>query len=109
MKTHIKSADVPVESMAPGLSRQIMGYQSDVMLVKVFFEKGTVAAPHDHPHQQVGYIMSGQFEVTIDEKKEILEAGDAFIAPSGVRHGVICLEQGTIIDTFSPMRDDFLA
>ncbi|MBN2012815.1 cupin domain-containing protein [candidate division KSB1 bacterium] len=108
MKNHFKSAEIPVDIMAPGITRQIMGYQSDLMLVKVYFEQGAVAAIHDHPHQQVGYVLKGKFEVDIDGHKEILSAGDAFSAPSGVKHGVVALEEGIIIDTFSPMRADFL-
>ncbi len=108
MKTHIKSSDVPTQPMAPGILRKIIGYDSDLMLVKVNFKKGAVADVHNHPHQQVGYIVEGKFELEIDGKKEILEAGDAFVAPSKVMHGAVCLEAGTIIDTFSPKRDDFL-
>ncbi len=108
MKTHIKSSDIPVENVSPGLSRQIMGYDSDIMLVKVDFEKGGIGEPHSHPHQQVSYVVSGKFEVTINDKTEVLGPGDAFLIPSNALHGAVCLEAGTLIDTFSPLREDFL-
>ena len=108
MKTHIKSSDIPVENVAPGLSRQIMGYDSNIMLVKVDFDKGGIGEPHTHRHQQVSYVVSGKFEVTINGKTEILGPGDAFIVPSNALHGAVCLEAGTLIDTFSPHREDFL-
>jgi len=109
MKTHIKSSDVPVENVAPGMNRQIMGYDSDIMLVKVDFDKGGIGEPHTHIHQQVSYVVSGKFEVTIAGDTEIMEAGDAFVVPSDALHGAVCLEAGTLIDTFSPHREDFLA
>jgi len=109
MKTHIKSTDIPVEQVALGLKRQIMGHDSNLMLVKVYFDKGGVGELHEHPHQQVTYVMSGSFEVEIGGKKEILNAGDSFIVPSDMRHGAVCLEDGILIDTFSPMREDFLS
>ena len=28
--------------------------------------------------------------------------------PSGVTHGVTCLEEGILCDVFNPMREDFL-
>lgn len=108
MKTHVKKLDVPVEKVGEGVTRQIMGYDSDLMLVKVNFEKGGVGSPHRHPHQQVSYVVEGRFEVEIEGKKEILEAGDAFIIPSNAMHGAVCLEDGILIDTFSPSREDFL-
>jgi len=105
---HIKSSQIPLEEVGPGLTRQIMGYDSDIMLVKVNFEKGAIGYKHKHHHQQVSYVIDGKFEVEIDGKKEVLEQGDAFVIPSNVEHGAICLESGVLIDTFSPLREDFL-
>jgi quercetin dioxygenase-like cupin family protein len=108
METHIKSSDVPIEEVANGLRRQIMGYDSDIMLVKIDFDKGGIGEPHSHHHQQVSYVVSGKFEVTISDKAEVLGPGDAFLVPSNALHGAVCLEAGTLIDTFSPLREDFL-
>ena len=46
--------------------------------------------------------------MNIDGKKEILKEGDAFVVPSDALHGAVCLEDGILIDTFSPMREDFV-
>ena len=104
----IKNSDIPIETVAPGMQRQIMGYDKNVMLVVVNFEKGGVGAKHSHPHQQVSYVVNGVFEVEIDGEKEVLKAGDAFVVPSHADHGAVCLEKGVLIDTFSPQREDFL-
>ena len=106
--SHIKNSQIPVDEMGPGLTRQIMGYDSDIMLVKVNFEAGAIGYEHKHHHQQVSYVISGKFEVTIDGKTETLEQGDAFVVPSNVLHGAVCKEAGILIDTFSPLREDFL-
>ncbi len=108
MKTYMKSSDVPIENVAPGMNRQIMGYDSKLMLVKVQFDKGGIGAQHQHPHQQVSYVVSGRFEVEIEGQKAVLSAGDCFIIPENAMHGAVCLEEGVLIDTFSPMREDFL-
>lgn len=104
----IKNSEIPLETVAPGMTRQIMGYDSDLMLVVVNFKKGGVGANHSHPHQQVSYVQSGAFEVNINGEKEVLRGGDAFIIPSNEDHGAVCLEDGVLIDTFSPVRKDFL-
>ena len=109
MRTHIHGSDVPVEPLPNGKRRQILGYDTNLMLVKVFFEKGGIGERHRHPHQQVSYVVQGVFEVEIDGRKEVMRAGDCFVVPSNAMHGAVCLEEGILIDTFSPMRDDFLA
>lgn len=102
------SKDIVVETVGKGVTRQILGYDKDIMLVKVIFEKDSIGDIHSHPHVQSSYIESGKFEVTIDGKKQILEKGDGFFVPSGSLHGVICLAPGVVIDTFTPTREDFL-
>jgi quercetin dioxygenase-like cupin family protein len=95
-------------NVAPGVQRAILAYDESVMLVKVKFEKGAIGALHHHPHVQISYVESGQFEVEIGGLKKILNKGETFFAHSNVWHGVICLEEGVLMDTFSPMRKDFI-
>lgn len=104
----ILNEDAKIKEVAPGTTRQILGYNNNIMLVKVSFETGAIGDMHSHPHVQTSYIDSGKFEVTIDGDKQILEKGDGFFVPSGKVHGLICLEAGAVIDTFTPAREDFL-
>lgn len=107
-KTFIENREIHWESVAPGVRRKIMAWDAKLMLVKVEFEKGAVGTLHKHPHIQISHVESGIFETEIDGEKKILTTGDAFYVPSNVLHGVICLEAGVLIDTFSPMREDFV-
>ena len=95
-------------NVAPGVQRAILAYDESVMLVKVKFEKGAIGVLHQHPHVQISYVESGQFEVEVGGVKKILHQGETFFVPSNVWHGVICLEEGVLMDTFSPMRKDFI-
>jgi quercetin dioxygenase-like cupin family protein len=63
---------------------------------------------HQHVHVQISYVESGVFEVEVGGVKKILKKGDTFFAPSNIWHGVVCLEEGVLLDSFSPMRKDFL-
>ena len=94
--------------MGPGVRRQVLGHLDDIMMVRVDFEKGAVGAMHHHPHRQATYVVSGRFEVTVDGEQRILCAGDCFVAPTDAPHGVVALEAGSLIDTFTPARADFL-
>ena len=97
-----------LEDLGDGVKRQILGYESDLMLVRVYFEKGAIGIIHTHPHQQVSYVEKGRFEVEIAGEKEILSAGDCFAVQSNTEHGVIALEPGILMDAFSPSREEFL-
>lgn len=96
------------EPVAKGISRQITGYNQGLMMVKVKFDKGAIGAEHQHPHTQSSYVASGKFEITIDGKKQQLEAGDTFIVNPDLVHGAVCLEPGVLIDIFNPLREDFI-
>lgn len=113
MKT--RSANFQIESemaweqAGEGIQKQIMGYDGQLMLVKVKFETGAVGTPHEHYHSQATYVVSGVFEFHTEEEKKIVRAGDGvYMAPDAL-HGCICLEAGVLIDAFSPMRADFLS
>src|ERR1043165_6000798 len=80
------------EQLGGGVERKILGYDDQVMMVVVRFEKGAIGSLHHHVHRQVSYVESGKFEVEIDGKKKILQQGDSFfVAPDSV-HGVVALE-----------------
>ena len=99
--------DLKWEKPAPGINRQIMAYDGQLMMVKVKFDKGAIGTMHKHYHSQA-YVVSGKFELTISNKKEILSAGDGYYIAPDEWHGCVCLEAGILIDTFSPVRADFL-
>ena len=61
------------EKPAPGIRRQIMGYDGQLMMVKVEFEKGAVGSMHQHYHSQATYVASGKFELTIGDRKFFLQ------------------------------------
>ncbi|PUZ26091.1 cupin domain-containing protein [Chitinophaga parva] len=99
---------IPWEDLGGGLSRQVYGYNDQLMMVKVRFEAGGIGTLHSHPHTQVTYVAAGRFEATIGEVKQLISAGDGFYVPPHVVHGVVCLEAGMLIDSFNPAREDFL-
>lgn len=98
----------PKEDLGGGITRQILGFGPEIMVVRVWFEKGSVGEVHAHRHSQSTYVESGTFEVYIDGEKRVLDAGDSFYIAPHLDHGAVCLEAGVLIDTFSPLREDFL-
>ncbi|MCG8334426.1 MAG: cupin domain-containing protein [Proteobacteria bacterium] len=104
----IEDSEMPWEELGSGLKRKILGYGEKIMLVKVAFDKGAVGPIHHHLHSQTTYVLEGSFEVTIGNEQQILKSGDGFYIPPGVDHGAVALEDGILIDVFSPLREDFI-
>jgi len=95
-------------SVGEGVSRKIMSYNDDLMIVRVRFEKDAIGAIHQHVHTQSTYVLEGKFEFVIGEERKIISKGDTCLMPSHILHGCICLEKGELLDTFTPFREDFL-
>lgn len=94
--------------VAPGNRRAVLAQRPELMLVAFSFDKGAVGALHSHPHTQVSYVAEGSFDVTIDGVTTRLLAGGSYIVAPNLVHGVVALEKGLLIDTFTPRRDEFL-
>lgn len=99
----------PWQDMGGGVRRKIMAYGDDIMLVHVAFEAGAVGTPHTHPHRQCTLVESGVFDVTIGGVTSRLVAGDSFFVASNLLHGVVAIEAGRLVDSFTPMRAEFIA
>ena len=98
----------PIEVVDEGISRQILGFNDQIMMVKVWFEEGAQGYIHSHVHSQVTYIESGEFDVTVGNETRTLVAGDCFFMEPWAEHGAVCKRAGVLIDVFSPLREDFL-
>lgn len=96
------------EVLGGGVSRKFLGYDNQIMMVLVKFEEGALGSPHQHFHTQATYCVSGKFEFEIDGQKQIVKAGDGVYIEPNLLHSAVCLEEGMLIDTFSPIREEFL-
>lgn len=101
--------DIKDTKCGEGVTRKILGSGGNLMLVEVKFAKGAVGEVHTHIHEQVSYIVEGAFEFHFDGDKKVLQKGDSVYVPSNVPHGVVALEENSVIvDVFTPQREDFL-
>ena len=105
---YIVAKDMEWEVLGGGVSRKFLGYDNQIMMVSVKFAQGALGSPHQHFHTQATYCVSGKFEFEIDGMKQIVEAGDGVYIEPNLLHSAVCLEEGQLIDTFSPVREDFL-
>ena len=102
------AADLTWEPMLPGVRRALVAYNDELLLVRVEFEAGAGVPAHQHPHSQISYIERGEFEATVGGETRLLHAGDSFYAAPHVSHAVVARQAGAVLDSFSPLRLDFL-
>lgn len=100
---------IELETLEAGkVSRKIRARGGDLMMVEVFFETGGIGAEHRHVHEQVTYCLSGEFVFTIEGEAVTLRPGDSLFFPSSALHGTTCVAAGSLLDIFTPQREDFI-
>lgn len=96
----------PVE-MLPGLTRRVLASSDTLMLVEFTFETGVEVPEHAHPHDQVGYVVSGRLRMQMGDQVAECGPGDSYHAPPNVPHSAVALEPSIVVDVFSPPREDY--
>jgi quercetin dioxygenase-like cupin family protein len=97
------------QDLGNGVRRKLLGYNGTVMMARIEFQAGAVGTEHRHPHIQCSMVESGVFDITISGRTERLRTGDGYLVPANELHSAVAVEAGVLLDTFTPMRDDFLA
>ncbi len=100
--------EIPWEVIGEGRRRQMLCYRDDLMLLRFEFQAGAVGEPHRHRHSQCAYVESGVFDVTINGETRRLGPGSSYVVAGDVLHGAVCIASGTMIDAFTPHREDYL-
>ena len=102
-------SNFPTVATGENIVRQVLSDHEQLMVVAFRFSaEGAIGALHNHPHIQSTYVESGRFRFTLGDETREVGQGDSFVIPSGQTHGCVCLEPGTLVDCFTPRRDDFL-
>ncbi|MRS14198.1 cupin domain-containing protein [Enterobacteriaceae bacterium RIT691] len=97
-----------LEDLGGGVTRRILAHGGTLMAVEVNFEQGAIGPLHSHPHEQLTTVLSGEFEFTIGDETRVVRAGDTLYKKPNIIHGCVCLQAGRLLDTFTPLREDFL-
>lgn len=102
-------SEFPIVPTGEHVTRQVLSDHPDLMVVAFRFARsGAIGPLHNHPHVQSTYVESGRFRFTLGDQEKEFGPGDSFVVPAGQTHGCVCLVPGTLVDCFTPRRDDFL-
>lgn len=106
-KNPVTLAEVPVSFPEEGLTRQVLAWSEQMMLVRHLMKSGWHGTRHSHPHEQMVYIVRGHLRVICDGSVFEVSSGDSFIVPGGVEHQASAFEESEVLDIFTPFREDY--
>jgi quercetin dioxygenase-like cupin family protein len=100
------------QNIGPGRERYL-AHTDHLMMTVLDFDNGPMKQPdppHSHPHEQITYVAEGQVRFFLEDNAYDLSAGDMIAVPADVPHTIQLLTaHARLVDTFSPIREDFLS
>ena len=94
-----------------GVSLDSLAIGEKSMVTKMNYVKGNFATTHQHPHEQCGYVISGEYRLKVEMPEEnidiLLHAGDSYAIPGNTPHSFEVIEGGEVVDVFTPQREDY--
>ncbi|MDG1378878.1 MAG: cupin domain-containing protein [Flavobacteriaceae bacterium] len=102
--------DVPVEQVTDKMQRKMI-YGEKVMVARMKFKDGFLVPLHDHVNEQVTQVISGTMRFWFGANKEQtmdLGPGDSVVIPAHVPHEALMIGDVEEVDTWSPIREDWL-
>jgi quercetin dioxygenase-like cupin family protein len=105
--TFFRKDDLSATEMLPGVKRRAV-YLDDVMITFFDFEPNSVIPKHQHPHQQITWVISGAMEFDLAGEKRVLQAGDGVLIAPDLPHSAVILDEGCrALDAWHPVREDY--
>ena len=98
---------LPVKEIFSGTVRGHYAHLERMTVGEVEVDAHTNVPMHQHPHEQVTYVLSGRFEFTVGHETTILEPGMVALIPPNTLHGGITLTACRVLDIFAPVREDY--
>ncbi|MCS7306440.1 MAG: cupin domain-containing protein [Thermoguttaceae bacterium] len=90
----------------PGVTMHTFESQHMTLSV-VQMQPGAVIPQHQHPHEQIGYMVQGGGLFRIGDQTYQVEAGQMWRIPGNMPHEVTAGPEGLqAIDVFYPVRED---
>lgn len=103
-----KLSELKEEALNPKIGRRMIVGVNE-MLGYLRIKKGGAVPAHHHVSEQITYVIKGALRFTIDGKDIVVRSGEVLVIPPNVEHAVVALEDTVDLDSFSPLREDWLS
>jgi len=99
--------NLPEREVVPGIFLRVT-WGERLMLAHIRITPRSTMPLHSHPHEEMEFILNGEFRFTLGSETVTLKKGDAYLAPPNVPHGGVSGEEGALIlAVFSPPREEY--
>ena len=105
----MSSPQNPWIEICPGIKRRTVTHGTSMYQMIARLDAGSCMPEHRHPHEQIAHILKGRMRLIVAGVAHELTIGESFYLEGNVPHGVETIEDTTVLDTFSPPRDEYLA
>jgi quercetin dioxygenase-like cupin family protein len=99
----------PWIDICPGIKRRTITSGASMYQMLAQLDAGSRMPEHKHRQEQIVHVLKGRMRLIVAGVPHELTAGDAYYLASNVPHGVETIDETTVLDTFSPPREDLLA
>ena len=90
------------------IQKKTLVYGDRTLMAEFRLEHGADLPRHSHPHEQTGYLVSGEIELSIGDETHQVKPGDSWCIAGGVEHKATVLEDSVAVEVFSPVREDYI-
>lgn len=107
-KIFYKKDDLGYKGPVEGVKLKTLTYGEKTLMAEFRLKKRSTLPEHSHPHEQIGYLVSGRIVLIIDGQRKPAEPGDSWCIHGDVLHSGETVEDSVVIEVFSQVREDFL-
>ncbi len=90
------------------VSRKIVAGERQ-MLAQVYLKRGALVPLHRHESEQLQYVLQGALRVVVEGAEVMVREGEVLCIPSGAAHQAEALDDTFTLESFSPVRKEWLA
>ncbi len=110
MVEHLSYEDGQSTIDREGVEQHVLLHTYNVMMVHYLIQPGYESSYHNHPHEQLGYVLGGEATQIVDGEEYTLSAGTCYRLDPGEKHAMQVTgdEPFEVLDIFHPVREDYL-
>lgn len=96
------------EEKFKGVFLKTLVYGKKTLMTNIKLVKGAKIPKHQHRYEQTGFLVNGKIDFEINGEHRIAEPGDSWTILANIPHGAEAIEDSSIVEVFSPVREDYL-
>ena len=103
-----RHTDTGYRESLPGITQKTLAHGKHMLMTEFRLGQGSALPLHTHPHEQIGYLVSGEMTLRIGEEETLIRPGDSWNVPGNVPHAAQIHRDSVAVEVFYPVREEYL-